>query len=462
MDSSISERLKGIPQVQKLLESSDATALIDRYSLERVVEAIRACLETVRAGILSGSGSFSTEDLFERVAVALEASHRPRLRRVINATGVAIHTNLGRSPLADEAIEAIQATARGYSNLEFDLDSGKRGSRQVHVENLLCSLTGAEAALTVNNNAAAVTLAVNTLALGREVIVSRGELIEIGGSFRIPDVISRSGGRVLEVGSTNRTRAADYEGAISDDTGIFLKVCPSNFWILGFTEGTSRESIVALGEKYEIPVIEDVGSGTLVDLSRYGLPHETTVQEVVDSGVDVVTFSGDKLLGGPQAGILLGKRDPIEKMRKNPLMRALRRGKLGLAALEATLRLYLDEDRLSERLPLLRMMSTDQDAFLIRAQALREGAASIPGVSAAIENSEGFAGGGSLPDQAVPTKVVVFQVEGLSPNGLLDALRANDPPIVARISGDRVHIDLLCVHDSEAPEILEALRSIAS
>ncbi len=462
MDPSISEQLKRIPQVQKLLESPAAAALIETYSQQRVVETIRASLDTLRAEILSGDASFSVEALFERVTQALEASHRPSLRRVINATGVAIHTNLGRSPLAEEAIEAIRVTAWGYSNLEFDLDTGKRGSRHSHVEDLLCSLTGAEAAVTVNNNAAAVMLAVNTLALGSELIVSRGELVEIGGSFRIPDVISRSGGTLVEVGSTNRTRIADYETAITEDTRLFLKVHPSNFRMVGFTEETSREELVALGKQRGIPVVEDVGSGALVDLTRYGLPSEPSVQEVLNSGVDVVTFSGDKLLGGPQAGILVGKHGPIEKMKKNPLMRALRMGKLSLAALEGTLRLYLHEDRLAERLPLLRMLTTDHDALQDRAQAFRDSAASLDRVTAEVLDDEGFSGGGSLPGQAMPTKVVAVAVQGLSPNALLDALRASDPPVIARIFEDRVRLDLRTVRDSEVLDILAALKGIVS
>jgi L-seryl-tRNA(Ser) seleniumtransferase len=275
-------------------------------------------------------------------------------------------------------------------------------------------------------------------------------------------VISRSGGTLVEVGSTNRTRIADYEAAITDDTRLILKVHPSNFRMVGFTEETSREELVALGKQRGIPVVEDVGSGALVDLTRYGLPNEPSVQEVLNSGVDVVTFSGDKLLGGPQAGILVGKRGPIEKMKKNPLMRALRMGKLSLAALEGTLRLYLHEDRLAERLPLLRMLTTDQNALLDRAQAFRDSAASLDRVTAEVLDGEGFSGGGSLPGQAMPTKVVAVAVQGLSPNALLDAFRASDPPVIARIFEDRVHVDLRTVRDSEVLEVLAALQRIVS
>ena len=343
----------------------------------------------------------------------------------------------------------MQAVGRGYSNLEYDLDQGRRGSRLSHVEGLLCELTGAEAALAVNNNAAAVMLVLNTLAREKEVGVSRGEMVEIGGSFRIPEVIARSGARLVEIGTTNKTHAADYERAITDETRVLMKVHPSNYRVVGFTDAVPREQVVAIARERNLAAVEDLGSGTLLDLSRYGLPAEPTVQQAVAAGLDAVTFSGDKLLGGPQAGIVVGKKDAVQAMKKNPFIRALRIDKLSLAALDATLRLYRNPDRLVERLPLLRMLTAPSEILERRARTLAELLNKVPGITAEIEHSHGYSGGGSLPDEAIPTSVVAIRHESLRPDFMVERLRRGDPPVVARIENDRVVFDVRTLTDEE-------------
>lgn len=455
------DRRRQIPKVDKLLESESVRELIETYSRRHVLAAIRGALERVRGTIASGndeSFSFSEEDFFEEVREGLERYGRQGLRRVINATGIVLHTNLGRAPLALDALSAVAETALGYSNLEYDLESGERGSRYSHVAGLLCELTGAESALVVNNNAAAVTLVVDTLAKDGEVVVSRGELIEIGGSFRIHEVISRSGARLVEVGATNRTRIADYEGAIGDETRVLMKVHPSNYRIVGFSGEAAREEVVALGKEYGIAVVEDLGSGTLVDLRSYGLPHEVTVPEVVAAGVDVVTFSGDKLLGGPQAGIILGKADLTGRMKENPLLRAFRIDKLSLAALEATLRLYLDEDTLAASLPLLRLLTQDVQTLSRRASRLRRVLSKLDGLEVRVEDGEGFSGGGSLPGKGIPTKLVAVQCGRMNPDEIAAALRRQATPVVGRISKQSFVLDMRTVADGEVPEIGEAFE----
>ena len=459
------EQLKQLPQVQRLLESDRTAALTRRYSRDSVVDMLRQCLDELRRDITAGhlnGFSFSEDSFFDRVEGALKQDRAMSLRRVINATGIVLHTNLGRAPLADQAIQAIADVARGYSNLELDLKSGKRGSRYRHIEEILCSLTASEAVMVVNNNAAAVMLVLNSMAMDSEVIVSRGELVEIGGSFRIPDVITRSGGRLVEVGSTNRTRIADYENAITDNTRALLKVHPSNYKIMGFTEEASREELVQLGRTHNLVVIEDLGSGTLVDLGEYGLPHETTVQEVLKSGVDIVTFSGDKLLGGPQAGIIAGRRDAIETMKANPLLRGLRIDKLSLAALEATLRLYLDTDTLPHTLPLLAMLTADAETLQHRASVLHAKLAAIPSIHAEIEAATGYVGGGSLPHEERPSRRVTLRADTRSAHELAEALRMNEPPILARTVDDCVALDLRTLSETELDEIAEAVRRIVS
>ncbi len=465
MKSDLQERLSKLPKVDALLATPRAQEILKAFSRSRLVNGIRAQLDTLRQQMLQGDGQaqdFAEDAFFQAVEQSLRAQAEPSLRRVINATGIVLHTNLGRAPLAARAIEAVVEVARGYSNLEYDLGAGKRGSRHAHVERLLRELTGAEAAVVVNNNAAAVMLAVNTLAKDSEVVTSRGELIEIGGSFRIPDVIERSEAKLVEVGTTNKTRIDDYANAITDMTRILLKVHQSNFKIVGFTSAAQREEMVALARERTLLVVEDLGSGILIDPADFGLPDETTVREVVESGVDLVTFSGDKLLGGPQAGIVVGRADLIAAMKKNPLMRALRPGKLNLAALEATLLLYLDEDRLRESLPLLAMLTASDEELKTKAQTLCDALGAFPGVHAEVKQGESYSGGGSLPGEAIPTWLVAVRMDRFSADELAAQLRAHSTPIVARIADDALLLDLRTLSDEDSDEIATAFQRIQS
>jgi L-seryl-tRNA(Ser) seleniumtransferase len=379
---------------------------------------------------------------------------------VLNATGVVLHTNLGRAPLPPVALQAIDATARAYANLEFDLTTGRRGSRQVHVEGLLCTLTGAEAALVVNNNAAAVLLAINTLADGKEIVVSRGQLVEIGDSFRIPDVMVRAGGRLREVGTTNRTHLQDYEDAMGPETGLILRVHQSNFQILGFTADVDTPDLVALARRRGVPVMEDLGSGALLDLSRVGLRREPLAADAIRAGVDLVTFSGDKLLGGPQAGILVGRRDLLGRARRNPLARAVRIDKLCLAGLEATLRLYREPERALQEIPILRMLGLTVQGIEARARALTDALQSeVPDSDINIEDEMSEIGGGALPLQVIPTRVLALRPSHESATDLEARLRRGRPPVMARIKGDRVLLDLRTVAPSEEAALLQALRA---
>ncbi len=463
MKSDLQERLSKLPKVDTLLATPRAGQILKAFSRARVVDGVRAQLETLRQEMLQGDGQvhdFAEAPFFEAIEQKLSAEAQPMLRRVINATGIVLHTNLGRAPLAERAIEAIVDVARGYSNLEYDLEAGKRGSRHAHVEPLLCELTGAEAAVVVNNNAAAVMLAVNTLAKNAEVVTSRGELIEIGGSFRIPDVIERSEAELVEVGTTNKTRIDDYANAITDMTRILLKVHQSNFKIVGFTSAAQREEMVALARSRGLLVVEDLGSGILIDPAAFALPDETTVRDVVEAGVDLVTFSGDKLLGGPQAGIVVGRADLIATMKKNPLMRALRPGKLDLAALEATLLLYLDEDRLRESLPILAMLTASEEELNAKATTLCDALEALPGVHAELKQGESYSGGGSLPGEAIPTWLVAVRTDRFSADQLVRQLHAQSPPIVARIAEDALLLDLRTLSDGDPDEIVSAFQRI--
>jgi len=382
------------------------------------------------------------------------------LRPVINATGVVIHTNLGRAPLAPSVLAAIDAAARGYSNLEFDLASGLRGSRQVHVEELLRALTGAEAALVVNNNAAAVLLAVNTLANNREVIISRGELVEIGDAFRIPDVMTRAGGRLHEVGTTNRTHLTDYEQAIGPETGLILKVHRSNFLLLGFTAEVEGAELAELARRNGLPLVEDLGSGALLDFSAFGLRREPQVADAIRAGVGLVTFSGDKLLGGPQAGLLVGRRDLIARLRRNPLARTVRIDKLCLAALEATLLLIREPDRARQEIPVLRMLGQSTDTVGARAEALAAALrGAVPGVRCAVEDGTSEVGGGALPLQVLPTRLLALD-PGAQGAGAMEArLRAGMAPVLARVQENRILLDLRTVAPAEEAVLLTALQA---
>lgn len=452
--------LRSIPQIQKVLELPEMAPILGSYPRPLVIEALREGLGDLRLRLRAGAAeTFCLDTLLAAVRHRLERRTRSHHRRVVNATGIVLHTNLGRAPLAAAAVEAVGATAAGYGNLEFDLDEGERGSRQAGVAALLCALTSAEAALVVNNNAAAVLLGVSALATGGETIVSRGEMIEIGGSFRIPDVIRQGGARLVEVGTTNRTRIADYEAAITADTRLLLKVHPSNYRVIGFAGVPAAVELVELGRRRDIPVMEDLGSGTLVDLRRFGLPREPTVRDSLAAGIDLVAFSGDKLLGGPQAGILLGRREVVERLERHPLMRALRPDKMTLAALEATLLLYrAGEEHAVRSIPVLRMLAQTVEELENRASRMRALLAAVPGLDAELRDGTAHAGGGALPETGIPTRVVAVACAGLPPSALAQRLRAQEPAVVGRVGGDRLLLDMLTIDEGELPAVAEALR----
>ena len=459
--------LRKIPSVDEILSRPEISDLLRTHPRIVVVEAIRRGLRKFREEILKKEdlssledSLFSFENLFPLFQKEIDLQIQPRLRRVINASGVVIHTNLGRSPLHPSALQHMVNIAKTYSNLEYDLDLGERGSRYSHVEETLCWLSGAESAMVVNNNAGAVLLALNTLAEGREVIVSRGELVEIGGAFRIPDVMKRSGAMLKEVGTTNRTHLSDYQSAIGSQTALLLKVHTSNFRVMGFTSDVPLQDLVQLGRQYDIPVLEDLGSGCLVDLTQYGLEKEPTVQEVIGTGVDVVTFSGDKLLGGPQAGIILGKKSALDLIKVNPLTRALRIDKLTLAALESTLLLYLDEKRAKEEIPTLRMLTLDQNRLKKRGRRLlkRLGGEIGKGFKLTLREDISQVGGGALPLQELPTIVLAIKPLDFSVNDLEKNLRKGEPPIISRISKDELILDMRTIFDEEIPLLALAIE----
>jgi L-seryl-tRNA(Ser) seleniumtransferase len=456
-------RLRQLPSADQLARLASANADVARVPRARVMSVVRDVLEGERKRVLSGAGeAASAEALAERVTASLTRAGRFSLREVINATGVVLHTNLGRAPLSRLALERLTATAEGYSNLELDLATKERGTRYAHVETLLERLTGSEEALVVNNNAAAVLLALDTLAKGRQVIVSRGELIEIGGEFRIPDIMARSGAVLREVGATNRTHLRDYADAIGPDTALLLKVHTSNYRVVGFTADVSTRELVALGRERGVPVMEDLGSGSLVDLRRWGFPHEPTVPEVVAAGVDVVCFSGDKLLGGPQAGVVVGRQGLLARLRKNPLNRALRIDKLTLAALEATLYAYDAGDAL-ETIPTLRLLTEPLDA--VRARARRVITALSPelraSVAAQVVEDRAQVGGGALPTVELPTAAVALGATAESARGLDAALRQGPTPVIGRIVDDRLLLDCRTVLPSQVSRLAAAITAAA-
>ena len=452
--------LRKIPSVDDILSRKEILDLLMIHPRTVVVEAIRKGLGRLREEILNRdnlSGDeealLSFENIFPLFQKEINLQVQPRLRRVINATGIVIHTNLGRAPLHPLAINHMVEVAKTYSNLEYDLALGERGDRYSHVEEILCRLSGAESALVVNNNAGAVLLCLNTLSEGREVVISRGELVEIGGAFRIPDVMKRSGAFLREVGTTNRTHFNDYQRAIGPQTGLLLKVHTSNFRVMGFASEVSLNELVQMGREHHLPVMEDLGSGCFVDLSQYGMEKEPTVQDAIRTGVDVVTFSGDKLLGGPQAGIILGKKDILESIKVNPLMRALRIDKLTLAALESTLLLYLDEKRAMEEIPTLRMLGLDIRKLKRRGNRLlkRLQEKVKKGVQFTLREDVSQVGGGALPLQELPTIILSVKSSDRSVNSLEQGLRKADPPIISRISKDELVFDMRTVFDEEIP-----------
>lgn len=457
--------LRMIPGVDSVLEVAKKDAFFDKVPKSVLVRSIRSVVEQLRLVILDDQqditeAELSNSKVLNNIKKSVHKMMTPNLIRVINATGVVVHTNLGRSFLAEDAIENLLTIASRYSNLEFDLSRGIRGSRYSIVEDILCEISGAESAMVVNNNAGAVFLSLETMAKGKKVIVSRGELVEIGGSFRIPDVMAKSGGILKEVGTTNRTHLRDYENAIEHDTALLLKVHTSNYSIVGFTADVSLEDLVDLGIKYKIPVMEDLGSGTFVDFSRFGLLKEPTVQESVKAGADIITFSGDKLLGGPQAGIIVGKHHFIEKIKKNPINRALRIDKLTLAALESTLRHYRNIEKEMDTIPTLRLITLPFEQIESKAKTLFKMLKNIDDTRLSIRLMDIFSrpGGGSLPLLKLPSKGVGTKVQGMSANAIERQMRNNECPIIGRIEEDLFIMDLRTILDDELQLIENAFK----
>jgi len=469
MDDKRKVLLKGLPKIDDVIGLLEKNGIYAKASKDIVREACRQVVQNLRDQILSAadktlpSVSPDAASAARSVEEIVAGLHRFKLKRLVNATGVILHTNLGRAPLCSEAVDRIVEVGRGYSNLEFDLIRGERGLRYDHVGGLICALTGAEDALIVNNNAAAVLLTLNTLAEHKEAIVSRGELIEIGGEFRIPDVMTKSNSILREVGTTNRTRLADYEKAIGPNTGVILKVHTSNYRIVGFTEEAELVPLVALGKHHGIPVFDDLGSGCLVDLAEFGLQHEPTVREVLDSGVDVVTFSGDKLLGGPQAGIIVGKKDIVARIKKNPLNRALRIDKFTLAALEATLMRYLAPGDAPRNLRSLRALTEPLGDVKKRARKLmaKLKRAGLSGLTYELKDSMAAAGGGSLPTEDIPSAVVTVKSAKMSASRMEASLRRAAVPVIVRVDEDEIQIDLRTVAEDEFGFVVDALRGLA-
>ncbi len=451
-------QLRNIPSVERVLSSDSIAGEIRAYSHTLVVSLVRQRLQRARALVLAGGDAPTADEVARDILDDLHGMDRPAPMPVLNATGVIIHTNLGRAPLSPAATEAAQLAARGYSNLEFDLENGRRGSRQAHLQNLLQELTGAEAGLVVNNNASAVLLGLSALAAGKEVIVSRGEAVEIGGGFRVPDVLVQSGATLVDVGTTNRTYARDYEAAITDQSGALLKAHASNFRVEGFTAEVGLADLVALGEKRQIPVLHDVGSGSLLATENYGLAHEPTPQESVAAGVGLTFFSGDKLLGGPQAGIVVGRRDLVGLLERHPLARAFRIDKMSLASLIATLMHYLKGDAERE-IPIWRMVSIPLQLLEERAVAWQNAVSSVPGLKARVIPSRSAIGGGSLPGETLPTRVLSLDCTALAggAEGVMHRLRRANPPVIARIEEDRVLLDPRTVLTEQEDQFLGSL-----
>jgi L-seryl-tRNA(Ser) seleniumtransferase len=445
-------KLRDLPSVDRLLAQAEKTRLIDRYGRELVTQAIRAELDDLRSSLQSDEQVSNRAPILDNVTARLDAWLAPTLIPVINATGVIIHTNLGRAPLSDASVQAMTAVAAGYSTLEYELASGQRGKRDQHAEKLLTGLTGAEAALVVNNNAAAVLLALTALASDREVIISRSQLIEIGGGFRVPDVMKQSGARLVEVGTTNRTHLKDFETSVNEDTALILRAHHSNFRIVGFATEPTLEELVQLGEKHNLPVLDDLGSGALFDTAQFGLGHEPTVQESLQSGAALVAFSGDKLLGGPQAGILLGKEAIIDRLRQYPLARAVRPDKLCLAALTTTLHHYLRGEALNT-IPVWQMIAADPEAIRQRAQSWKDQLG-----DGEIVESRSTVGGGSLPEETLPTWALGLTVA--KPSHFAARLRSLDPPIITRVQEGRVLLDPRTVLDRHEAALLEGLERL--
>jgi len=453
---SVQDQLRRLPSVDAILQMAVVAQWAETYGHDLIVGAVRETTQSLRQMILAGAAYAGEDELLARVQARLQEMTSPTIHSVINATGVILHTNLGRAPLGVDVLAAMVQVGQGYSNLEFDLEAGKRGSRYVHAEALLCHLTGAEAALLVNNNAGAVLLVLSALAGGREVIISRGQLVEIGGGFRIPDVMAQSGASLVEVGTTNRTNLSDYALAIGDDTCALMRVHSSNFRIVGFAHQPGLDDLVALARERQLLMLDDLGSGTLIDTQPFGLMHEPMVQESVAAGVDIVTFSGDKLLGGPQAGIILGKADLIARLRHHPLTRALRVDKAAIAGVQANLLYYVRGEAL-EKVPIWQMISMSVDEITLRARRLLE----LLGPAAKrceLLDGESMVGGGSLPQESLPTTLI--GLPGGKTVSIAKALRTGSPSVVVRIQGEKVLLDLRTVLPRQEDALVARLREV--
>ncbi|HVS38484.1 MAG TPA: L-seryl-tRNA(Sec) selenium transferase [Gemmataceae bacterium] len=451
---------RNLPAVHDVLAAEALRAAAARHSHDRLVAAVRAELAELREHICEGlsvDGRCDVESTARRAAERLERDIRPRLRSVVNATGVVLHTNLGRAPTAEPAARAAYEAARGYLNLELDLETGKRSSRQSAVREWICRLTGAESATAVNNCAAATVIVLRAVAAGKEVIVSRGQLIEIGGGFRIPEIMAVGGAVLREVGTTNITRLADYERALGPSTAALMRVHTSNYRVSGFTKSVSMADLVALGQKYGVPVIDDVGSGALFDFGQLDLPGEPLPRDSIAAGADLTLFSGDKLLGGPQAGVIAGRKKWIDKIEKDPLMRAFRLDKMTLAALETTLRLYLNEEQAVREVPVLRLLAIPAEQLRRRAETLAEQLRATPNVTASVREDSAYVGGGSLPDRALPTWVVEIEAAGVSDAELARRLRMGDPPVMGRLQGGKLLLDVRTVFPEQEAALIQAI-----
>lgn len=456
------ELLRQIPKIDEILAQPQAAQAMAQGKRAAVTQAARQAAELLRRQILDGGSPDVSVEAAAALALDIARENsRSSLRPVINGTGIVLHTNLGRAVMSHQAALAAMEVAENYNTLEYDCAKGSRGSRYDHVESLLCQLTGAEAAVVVNNNAAAVMLILGTLAKDRQVIVSRGELVEIGGSFRVPEIMEQSNSTLVEVGTTNKTHPQDYERAITDQTAALLKVHTSNYKIMGFTEEVALEQLAEIGRRHGLPVLYDLGSGALADLADYGIGGEPTVQWARAAGADIISFSGDKLLGGPQAGIIIGKKQYIDAMKKNPLTRAVRIDKLTLAALEATLRIYLEPEQVSRQIPTYRMLSLTMEQLEEKGRLLLEKLADIPGLHCQLIEEQGQVGGGSVPTQMIPTRAVALEHEGMTPDQLETGLRLLPTPIIGRISKDRFLLDLRTIQTEYFDLIAQSIAQVA-
>ena len=465
------ELLRLLPKIDEVLMDERISALMERIPRETVVDAVRDSVETIRADILAGKitepSEMKLDTIIDRINHTANKMEIKSLRPVINATGVVLHTNLGRANLSEKALAQVISVANNYSTLEYDPEKGARGSRHSHVEDIIKKITGAESAMAVNNNAAATMLVMAAIGRGREMIVSRGELVEIGGSFRIPDIMKESGAVLVEVGTTNKTRISDYESHINENTAALLKVHTSNYRVIGFTEDVSVKALRELGDKYDLPVIYDMGSGLMTDLSEWGI-HEPVVKDSLKDGADVILFSGDKLLGGPQAGIIAGKKEYIDRMKSHPLARVVRVDKMTIAALEATLSEYADRDRALNEIPVLRMITKSREDLQAECLLLKGMLDEITdpenggmAYSVKVMEDDGVVGGGSAPDSRLQNMVLAIDHGKLSPDHIEEALRKGEPPVIARIKNDSVIIDVRTVNKSEYDIIAERFREIA-